>query len=70
MKVYEVEFHYGRQTYEFLSSLDLEVGKTYRITDDLGHTYRNRVLIVDERDVAVFSGTLREIVDPTEETPW
>jgi hypothetical protein len=70
MRVYEVEFHYGRQTYEFLSSLDLEVGKTYRITDDLGHTYRNRVLIVDERDVAVFSGTLREIVDATEETPW
>lgn len=70
MKVYEVEFHYGRQTYEFLSDLELEVGKTYRITDDMGHTYRNRVLIVDERDVAVFSGTLHEIVEATEETPW
>jgi hypothetical protein len=70
MKVYEVEFHYGRNTYEFLSSLDLEVGKTYRITDDLGNTYKNRVLIVDKKDVAIFSGTLREIVDAQEEMPW
>jgi hypothetical protein len=70
MKVYEVEFHYGRNTYEFLSSLDLEVGKTYRITDDLGKTYRNRVLIVDKKDVAIFSGTLREIIDAQEEMPW
>ena len=70
MKVYEVEFHYGRQTYEFLSDLDLEVGSTYRITDDSGHTYRNRVLVVGESDVAVYSGALKEIVEATEVDPW
>ena len=70
MKVYEVEFHYGRQTYEFLSDLDLVVGKTYRLTNDLGHTYKSRALIIDKKDVSVFSGTMREIIDATEETPW
>jgi hypothetical protein len=70
MKVYELEFHYGRQTYEFVSSLHLEVGKTYRITNDLGQTYKSRALVVAERDVSAFSGSLREIVDAVEETPW
>ena len=70
MKVYELEFHYGRQTYEFVSSLPLEVGKTYRITNDLGQTYKSRALVVAKRDVSVFSGSLREIVDAVEETPW
>ena len=70
MKVYEVEFHYGRQTYEFLSKLNLEVGKTYRLTNDLGHTYKSRALIVGEKEISVFSGTMREIVDAEEEMPW
>lgn len=70
MKVYEVEFHYGRNTYEFVSRLDLEVGKTYRITNDLGQTYKNRALIVAERDVSVYAGTMREIAHAEEVTPW
>jgi hypothetical protein len=70
MKVYEVEFHYGRQTYEFLSDLDLEVGKTYRITNDLGNTYKSRALIVDKKDVSVFSGLMREIINAEEVEPW
>jgi hypothetical protein len=70
MHVYEVEFHYGRQTYEFVSELNLEVGKAYRLTNDLGHTYKSRALIVAKKDVSVFSGALREIVDAEEEMPW
>jgi hypothetical protein len=70
MKVYEVEFHYGRQTYEFLSNLDLEVGKTYRLTNEAGHTYKNRALIVDVKDVSIYSGTLSEIVEAEEVMPW
>ena len=70
MKVYEVEFHYGRQTYEFLSKLNLEVGKTYRLTNDLGHTYKSRARIVDEKEVSVFSGTMREIMAAEEAMPW
>lgn len=70
MKVYEVEFHYGRTTYEFISELDLEIGKTYRITNDLGHTYKSRALIIDKKDVSVFSGELREIVEAEETMPW
>lgn len=70
MKVYEVEFHYGRQTYEFLSDLDLEIGSTYRITDNTGHTYKSRVRILDVKDVAIYSGTLKEIVEATEVDPW
>ena len=70
MKVYEIEFHYGRNTYEFLSALDLKVGSTYRITNDLGQTYKSRALVVAERAVSAYSGTMREIVDAVEETPW
>ena len=70
MKVYELEFHYGKRTYEFLSNINLEVGKTYMITDDSGYAYSNRVLIVAEKDEATFSGNLREIVSAREETPW
>lgn len=70
MKVYEVEFHYGRQTYEFLSNLTLEVGKTYRLTNEAGHTYKSRALIVGVKDVSVYSGTLSEIVEAEEVMPW
>lgn len=70
MKVYEVEFHYGRSVYEFLSDLDLKVGETYYITNELGHTYKSRALVVGIKDVAAFSGTLHEIVDAEEATPW
>ena len=41
-----------------------------RITNDLGQTYKSRALVVAERDVSAFSGSLREIVDAVEETPW
>lgn len=70
MTIYEVEFHYGRNTYEFMSELPLEVGGTYKITNELGHTYKSRARIVDIKDVSVFSGTLHEIVDAVEAPAW
>lgn len=70
MKVYELEIHLGKHAYEFLSSLDLEVGKTYMITDDTGYVYSNRVRIIAEKDKATFSGQLREIVEAKEDIPW
>jgi hypothetical protein len=70
MNVYEVYFHYGKQNYEFVSDLDLTIGKTYVLTNDLGHTYKSRAIIVDKKDVSVFSGSMREIVKAEEATPW
>jgi hypothetical protein len=70
MSVYEVYFHYGKQNYEFVSGLNLEVGKTYTLTNDLGHTYKSRAIIVAKKEVSVFAGTMREIVDAKEATPW
>lgn len=70
MKVYEFEIHLAKHTYEFRSELNLEVGKTYIITDDEGYTYGNRARVIAEKAEQTFIGTLREIVAAKEDVSW
>lgn len=68
MKIVKVEINYSFKVYEYQTDLDLEVGKTYRLTNvEGGWQPRQRVRVLSVSDSADYAGTLGTILAADEE---